>query len=54
MTVPKPHKLIRSIRIEDDLWGRAAKQANAESTTISGIVIRALLDYLKRNAGKEL
>jgi predicted transcriptional regulator len=53
MTTLKPRKLIRSIRIDDELWKRAAVQANAESTTISGIVIRALLDYLKRNAGKE-
>lgn len=40
---PRP---TRSIRIEDDLWNIAVRRANAENSSTSEIVRRALSRYL--------
>lgn len=37
----------RSIRVEDDLWERAKREAKARGDTLADVVRRALEDYVE-------
>jgi hypothetical protein len=40
-----PNTKPRSVRIEDDIWERAAAKAKAEGDTLSAVIRRALKSY---------
>jgi hypothetical protein len=40
---------IRSMRIPDKLWVKAKAKAKREHTTVSAIVVKALLDWVGDN-----
>jgi len=40
---------IRSMRIPDKLWVKAKAKAKKEHTTVSAIVVKALLDWVGDN-----
>ena len=39
----------RSIRILDKLWAKAKAKAKREHTTVSAIIVKALLDWVDDN-----
>jgi hypothetical protein len=39
----------RSIRIPDKLWAKAKAKAKREHTTVSAIIVKALLDWVDEN-----
>lgn len=43
-----PETTPRAIRIPDDLWAAALEKAQAEGTTVTAVVLRALQRYVKR------
>jgi len=39
----------RSIRISDKLWVKAKAKAKREHTTVSAVIVKALLDWVGEN-----
>lgn len=39
----------RNIRIDDKLWAQATEAAQENRETVSAVIRRALLDYVKEN-----
>jgi len=40
---------IRSVRVPDDLWNSAKAKALAEYTTLSAVIVQALLKYVEES-----
>jgi len=43
-----PETTPRAIRIPDDMWAAALAKAQAEGTTVTAVVLKALERYIKR------
>lgn len=40
----------RSVRIDDELWEQASEAARANRETVTAVIRRALVEYVKANA----
>lgn len=47
-----PQTKIRNIRIDDDLWEGAMRIAKARRETLSGVIKRALVEYIEQHGGE--
>ena len=43
-----PETMPRSLRIPEDVWIAAVEKAKREGTTVTAVVVAALLRYLRR------
>lgn len=43
-----PETTPRAIRIPDDLWAAALEKAQAEGTTVTAVVLKALERFIKK------
>ena len=47
-TPQMPETTPRAIRIPDDLWAAALEKAQAEGTTVTAVVLKALERFIKK------
>lgn len=45
--MPSKGTTIRSVRVSDDLWQAARDKAEAEKTSVSEVLVAALVRYVK-------
>jgi predicted transcriptional regulator len=50
---PRPDNPSRNVRVEDALWDAAKALAHANGTTLSAVIRKALVAYVKRHATRE-